>query len=368
MTAHLHAFEFLDAPRELPSQGFCVLFGDQRFLITSVINRMIAAGSPQERPFQRLNPDTATWADLSDELGTQSLFADAGVKLVILDNAEKFVRDHRPKLELLAAKPKRGGLLVLVVDTWLASTKLAKLVSSSGLVIDCSAPHLTRGKKKYPDEAKIGRWILSRAKSTYHLKLNSEGAACLRDLCGTELGRIDQELAKLAASVSPEETIGAVTVQKIVGGWKEETMWTAVDAALDGDPIKSLRMLDHLFRNDETPLALFAQIGWSLRRYSSAFQMQEAARLVGKKMAAIEALQSAGFNNWFGDLDKCEMRFNRLGRGRLERLATWLISAEQQLKGSHSNERRGRLIIEKLVLKFADTKKFRAIPSTQKNP
>ena len=129
-------------------------------------------------------------------------------------------------------------------------------------------------------------------------------------------------------------------------------MWHAIDAAIDGDAAASLRMLDKLFRNEEVPLALFGQIGWSLRRYVQVFHAVEAARLDGQKPNLRGAISAAGFRDW--EAPKVEARMQQIGRTKLLLLADWLLTADQQLKRSHSHESRGRLVLEKLVLLLAE--------------
>ena len=122
-----------------------------------------------------------------DELGTVALFG-GGRRLVVLNDADPFVTDNRATLEDYVANPKPTGVLVLEVKTWPASTKLYKAVAASGLSVDCSTP----------TEAKIKRWMLAWAKEQHQATFEPDAAERLLEIIGPQMGRLDQEIAKLA--------------------------------------------------------------------------------------------------------------------------------------------------------------------------
>jgi DNA polymerase-3 subunit delta len=282
----------------------------------------------------------------------------SGPKLVVLDDADSFISQQRDKLEGLAQRKNLSGLLILLSVKSTAGTKLHRYAVENGLVIECTLPTISAGNSKKIDESRINKWVIARAKQQHGFTLAIDAATLLKELCGHELGRIEQELAKLALSISSGQTVNQETVRTIVGGWRTETMWTAIDTAVDGDAASSLRMLDKLFRNEESALALFGQISWSLRRYVQAYQLLESARLSGTKLDRREALLKAGFRGYGDELQRAEARMQRLGGTKLQQLGDWLLAADQQLKGSHSHESRGRLVLEKLVFHLADPRRM----------
>lgn len=359
MASLLHAFDFLQNSNTLPKSGVCILYGDQRFLMIEVLHQMQrGAGDDEELQVVRFNASQVLWADLIDELDTQSLFMSSGPKLVVLDEADSFISQQRDKLEELAQRKNLTGLLVLMSVKSTAGTKLHRYVNENGLIVDCSLPTSGGGSGKRIDDSKISKWVIARAKQQHGFTLAVDAANLLKELCSNELGRIEQELAKLALSIPAGQSANQEAVRKVVGGWRTETMWTAIDAAVDGDAASSLKMLDKLFRNEELPIALFGQIGWSLRRYVQAYQLLESARLSGTKLDRREAMLKAGFRNYGDELQKAEARMQRLGGAKLQQLGDWLLAADQQLKGSHSQESRGRLVLEKLVFFLADPRRI----------
>ena len=96
-----------------------------------------------------------------------------------------------------------------------------------------------------------------------------------------------------------------------------------------------------------------------------AYQLLENARLSGTRLDRREALLKAGFRTYGDELQRAEARMQRLGGVKLQQLGDWLLAADQQLKGSHSQESRGRFVLEKLVLLLADP---RRVPSRKAAP
>ena len=68
--------------------------------------------------------DKVELTEVLDELRTLPFLAEK--RVVVLKNADKFVSEHRAALEKYFDEPSPTGVLVLTVDTWMKSTKLAK--------------------------------------------------------------------------------------------------------------------------------------------------------------------------------------------------------------------------------------------------
>ncbi|MEM7019243.1 MAG: hypothetical protein AAF512_18125, partial [Pseudomonadota bacterium] len=60
----------------------------------------------------RFDSDSASWADVNDELSTRSLFGGDGPRIVIVDDADKFVKENRDKLEGFGKSKAAIGLLL----------------------------------------------------------------------------------------------------------------------------------------------------------------------------------------------------------------------------------------------------------------
>lgn len=358
----LHVFDFLDSPVALGDIAVCALFGGERFLKTMAIKQLeqVATGQnsgDQDSEFSiaRLEGSEADWADVMDELCTASLFGGDGPKLVVIDRADDFVKKYRDKLEDFVAKPKGNGVLAIVVGTWAKNTRLYKAIDKTGLQIQCDAP--TKARSKNPDLVKVAKWIVSRARKVHGFKLASVSADLIVELTDCDFGRIEQELCKLALYVEdPKQELQPDKVGEVVGGWRTRTMWSAIDAATDGNAAYSLQLLDQLLKSGEHPLALFGQLSWSLRRYGEVFDLVERERRHGSRLDMKAVLKKAGFRTWGGELDTAGARMKHLGRKRAAALNQKLLAADLALKGTHSKDDRGRLVLEELFVWLAADK------------
>ena len=264
----VHVFDFLEQDSTSLDGGVCTLFGGERFLKQLAAQAISADGN--DFSLTRIDGQNAQFAEVMDELATQSLFGGGAPKIVLLDDADSFVKQHRDRLEDVV-EAKYSTLLVLMVDSWAANTRLYKLIDKHGFQIRCDAP--MKGKSKKPDTKRIGAWLVDRAEKTHDFKLPASGATLLIDLVDCEFGRMDQELQKLALYADKNKKVTADQVAQVVGGWRTRTMWDAIGAACDGDAGEAVRLLDQLLKTGEHPLALFGQLSWSLRRYATATEL-----------------------------------------------------------------------------------------------
>jgi DNA polymerase-3 subunit delta len=352
----VHAFDYLAAPKDHAPAAFSVVFGDKAFLKSLALRaiRESVLGDDPDAPFVTFQGNEATWRDVMDEVATVALFGGGAKRLVVVENADPFVTRHRQALEDYAARPKSSGVLVLEVSTWPANTRLYKFVEQHGMQIECRVPEKTVGRNKVVDSGRLRKWLSDWAKKQHQVKLTAEAADMLLDLVGPEFGLLDQDLAKLALFAGPGGSVTPEMVRDVVGGWKTKTAWELMDAAADGDAAEALRQLDHLLQSGEHPVALLAQFSWSLRRYAAATRIYEQAEREGRKMPLAESLLEAGFRKWPQDaLSRAESQLRQLGRQRALALYPWLLETDLALKGTHSQEDRARLALEKLFVRLA---------------
>lgn len=356
MSGTVHAFDLIHQAVPPLQSGVCPVFGSERFLKKLVIKTLLDSIAGDDAEFSSIQfegaNDKTTWAAVNDELSMSTLFGGSGPKLVVIDEADSFVKEHRSQLEKLVENPPTDGVLVLVVDSWAANTKLYKRIDKTGLQVDCDPPQIKRGRNKTRDDAKIAKWLTSRARSEYDFELPLPGPAILIELTECNVGRMEQELAKLAL-FAVDQPLDNNRIREIVGGWPAQTMWNAIDSATDGDAGVALEFLDQLVRSGEHPLALLGQISWSMRRYAEVFELTRRDLRNGRKVDLDRAIKQAGFRHWGGELDNASRRLKQLGRERVSQINRWLLDADLALKGSHSKKERGRLVLEKLFVKMS---------------
>ena len=352
MSGTIHVFDLLNRPPGDDPVGLCPVFGADRFLKQLAVKHLLGIDSGEaEFSVCQFEGATAQWADVADELSTRSLFGGDGPRVVLVDNGDPFVKRFRDSLEQLQESPPEGRL-VLVVDSWAANTRLYKRCDKGGIQINCDPPAIKRGRSKQRDDAKIIKWLITRASVEYGFELPANGAPVLIELTECNFGRMDQELAKLALYAS-DEKLDPIAIREIVGGWPVQTMWQAIDAATDGNAGAALQLLDQLLRSGEHPLALLGQLAWSLRRFATVGELAQRDLRNGRRFDLNQSLKDAGVRAWGGELDQAGERLRQLGRKRVARINDWLLEADLALKRTHSRPERGRLVLEKLLTRMA---------------
>ena len=324
---------FLERAGRLKPQPVYALHGDEDFLKRQVLIalRSLVLGQGDDAFGLSTHPgDKATFAAVRDELATVPFLSPR--RLVVVENGDPFVSQFRPQLEKYVAEPSPSGVLVLDVKTWPANTRLAKLLDGDATIV-CKAP------AAYRLPAWCSQWVSAR----HSKELSGEAAKLLVDLIGSEMGQLDQELAKLATYIGTATRIESEDVDKLVGNSRAENMWKIFDAIGAGNGGQALTMLDRLFEQGEEPLRILGAFSLQLRRLAQAARWNQ----LGQPLA--RALERAGVPPFA--TRACEQQLRHLGRRRADQLYDWLLEADQGLKGS--SQLSPRTVLERLVVQLA---------------
>ncbi|HEY2828006.1 MAG TPA: DNA polymerase III subunit delta [Pirellulales bacterium] len=348
------AIEFLSRTQAPAVPAFCVLFGDEPLLKRESLDRLrtaVLTGEDGELSFTALDGQQVELREVLDELATLAMFG-GGRRMVVVQEADKFVSKHREALEDYCQKPRPASVLVLDVDSWPANTRLFKKLAEVGLQINCKLPGNRFGDV---DEDAVLKWLTARAEKQYQAQLASGAGELLLETVGPQLGRLDQELAKLAllAGTEKQQKITRQLVEQAVGGWRAKTAWAMIEAALEGNGAVALVELDRLILAGEEPIALLAMMSGSLRRMAAATRIIEDAESHRRRISLTDALREAGVTPKKFVLDKTERQLRQIGRGRAKHLYGWLLEADLALKGSSSSGERARLVLEQLIVRLS---------------
>jgi len=343
-TKTLHAVDYLAKPEKSPPQAVCAVYGDDAFLRRQALLKLreaVLGGDEGDFSLSSFEGRSAQWRDVLDDLSTIAMFG-GGKRLVIVEEADEFVSQHRAELEDYVARPARSGVLVLDLKSFPSNTRLYKAVAAEGLAVDCGAP----------SGAALVKWLGAWARQMHQVELAQAAAEMLVEMIGPELGLIDQELAKLALLAGADKKITPEMVGQSVGGWRAKTTWEMLDAALAGNAREAMMQLDRLLGSGETPVGLLGQISASLRRFAAATRLILQAEAAGRRIALRTALEQAGIRSFV--LQKAEQQLRRLGRERGEQLYGWLLQADLDLKGASAMP--PRLILERLIVRLSAAK------------
>ena len=310
-----------------------VLHGDESFLKRQVLYalRGRALGPDADDQAVASYPgDKATFAGIFDELQTVPFFAPR--RLVVVEGADPFVTKYRPQLEKQIDKLPESGVLVLEVKSWPANTRLAKMVKDAAS-ISCKAP----------PTYKLASWCSDWAAAQHDKQLPAPAAGLLVDLVGSEMGLLDQEIAKLAIYVGERKKIDPSDVDRLVGNNRTESTWKIFDALAESRAAEALAILDRALEQGEEPLKIMGAFSMQLRR------LAQAARLAVQGTPLRAALAQVGIPPFA--LDSGEKQLRHLGRGRAKKLFDWLLEVNLDLRGGSSLPE--RTLLERFLLRLA---------------
>lgn len=331
----MHATAYLKKPDAKPIGPVVAVFGSETYLrqrvVDAVSDQVVGSNPDDDMAVVRFPGKTTDLVTVLDELRMVSMWGDR--RLVVIEDADDFVKNHRAGLEKYVQAPAKKSVLVLMVNSWPSNTKLAKAVAQVGLDLDC-------GPLKPAD---LVRWIPDQARSVHQRDISRDAAQLLVELVGTDLTQIEQELAKLATFVGDQQGIGVEDVRKLVGGWKAETTWGMLDAIREGNVDLAMHLLDKLLTEGEHPLKLLGGINFTFRPLAAA---TESAR---QGLSLRESLIAAGVKPFVVGASEAYLR--RMGRPRAELIYRRLLEVDTGLKGKSSLPDRAQM--EQLLLQLA---------------
>ena len=193
-----------------------------------------------------LDGERAELSEVLDELRGFAMFG--GAKAVVVRNADTLLSRYREAIESYVASPTETSTLVLRFNSLPANQRIYKAIAKNGQILDANPPKL----KDVPG------WIISRA-PIHKVKVNLDAARLLADYIGDDLGRIDNELAKLSIMAKG----GVISVDQVTGGvsfQREQEMWDMTGELASGRPAEALRRWRRLVQLD--PSAEYRAVTW----------------------------------------------------------------------------------------------------------
>jgi len=236
-----------------------VLHGDDAFLRDhhrkEIVDRVVAGADPQL--CVTTLDGSAELADVLDELRTVPFLAPR--RLVILRDADAFVRAHRTALEKFFNKPPSSASLVLVVASWDRRTRLFKIVAKIGKAIDCSVP----------EKGNLTNW-LTKASAKRGKKIDRDAAELLGQWVGRDLAALDGEIEKLSLYVGDREQITSADVSSLVTASAGPEAFDLTNAITAGDATWALKTLGGMLRTRGDEFKTLGLIAWHLHRALTA--------------------------------------------------------------------------------------------------
>lgn len=298
------------------------IFGKEDFLRSyylSQLRQTMEQAIDQEIDQLRFDGNAAGLSDVLDELRSVGLMGQH--KLVIVDDAEKFLSNHREALERYARKPEEAATLVLRSEGWRPGN-LDKQIEKVGAVIRCEPVS--------PDGA--ARWAVNRASKEYASDLKPAAASALVEQVGNDLARLDSELSKLAACVGGGRPIEAEDVHAMAGHASDEQAWAISEALLSGDPRRAVAKVDELIELAGQPREL---VGYFLA--DTMRKLAEAAALLEQNVPPDSFLKPMKI--WGPRRGLFLTAAGRLGAARAAMLLKTAVEADRRAKSGFGEAR-----------------------------
>lgn len=231
-------------------------------------------------------------ADVLDECRSFGLMQQH--KVILIDNAEILLKadddapaapkgmgkkrgyvpqSPRELLEAYAESPSESATLVLRANIWRPGNLDKAIIAGGGTILKCEAPSL----------AEATAWAQKRAQVRHETTIDPKAAHALVNAVGSELGRIDNELEKLAlaaigaAGGKKGAPITLDLVESMTGVTREEEFWSIQSALLapnPAEPLAQLRDLVEVSRHDPVPIS-FAYMEMARKVHTAARGLAE---------------------------------------------------------------------------------------------
>ncbi len=222
----------------MPALPVYALVGDDSFLQLQALAQVMKE-LPKDADRIEFDGERAELAEVLDELRSFAMFG--GGKVVVVRNADDFITRFRSQLEDYLAEPSTSGTLVLRVESLPSNQRIHKAIAKVGKVEQCAAP---KGRE-------LPGWITQRAKSHHKLTVAMDAANLLAELIGSDLGRLDNELAKLALQIDGTK-LEVADISGSVAFQREQEMWNLTDSLTGGKPAEALKRWRQLVRLDSS--------------------------------------------------------------------------------------------------------------------
>lgn len=250
-------------PKAVKDPAVVVIASKDAFLATNTLHDLLDEVMPEDqRALGLFQPDLKESdipiSEVLDELRTRPFLADK--KVVVLKDADSFISAHRPSLERYFDAPSDCGLLILVVSTWLKTTKLAKKLPSIGKLIMLN--------EIKPQD--LPAFVSQYAQDRHDKKIPANALHLLIEKIGDQPGRLCMEIDKLALYAGTNKTISLETVKKLSGSSRQFDAFGVIDSITSGNTAEAMERLRNMFRMDRS--AGYTAVGAFAYHFRRMFQ------------------------------------------------------------------------------------------------
>lgn len=205
--------------------------------------------------------DKAEYPEVIDELMTMPFLTQ--YRLVIINDADKFITAHREKLEAYLDNPSETGVLLMTVQSFPGNTRLAKKAAQIGWV--------EKFEELKPYE--LPGFVQDYAKSEYKLQIKDPALSMLINLTGDRCGDLINEVDKIGTYLagSGSKEITCHEVELLVGNNRQYDAFNVIDAISNRKPDVALELLDQMLsQSKDAEFGVVGAFAWYFRKLYSA--------------------------------------------------------------------------------------------------
>ena len=248
-------------------QGVVVIFGDDKFLLAKECEKLLnALLEPDQRAMALYEPqaDSAQISDVLDELRTLPFLAPK--RVVLIKDAEPFIKENAEHLEKYLDAPSPSGVLILVVTAWDKRLRLHKKMQKTGTLIEVA--------KMYSNQ--LPAYVAAYANEAHGIRLDTQCSRFLVELVGDDPGRLCSEMDKLAVYVAPRKSVTLADIENLVGQNRMFDAFCVIDAISTGQIGPALARLRNMLAADKSAeFTVVGAFGFHFRRLFRAKAMVE---------------------------------------------------------------------------------------------
>ena len=309
-----------------------VISGKDKFLASKSCNLLLdTLLDPEERAMGLFQPEDAGRVECSeifDELRTLPFLAKR--RVVLLKDAGAFITANRDLLEKYFDDPSGSGVLILTVDTWAKSTRLAKKLVKIGEHI---ATEALKGWQ-------MPKFVANYARSEHGKSLTQGGGQLLVELVGDDAGRLCSEVDKLVMYVGARAKITEADINALVGHNRIFGVFLVIDFMTAGNTAGAVERLRSMFANDRSSeFTVVGAFAFHFRRMFRAKKMLE---------KGINANQIADKLRIFGDKGAFFRQIRKVSLEQIGMILSELARIDYSVKTGMMT---GRVAIEQLIFK-----------------
>lgn len=208
------------------------------------------------------DPASVPACEVLDELRTAPFLTDK--RVVVVKEADDFISKNREWLENYFDAPCPTGKFILTVNSWNASTRLAKKLKKIGKLINITQP------KRW----QLPQRLIEYAGDAHGKKLSKDAAELIVELSGDELPRLYIEIDKLALLADSEKTITQKHIESLIGHNRLFNAFAVIDAITAGRTAGAIEKLREMFaENKSAEYTIVGAFAFHFRRMFNARAM-----------------------------------------------------------------------------------------------